>query len=152
VDLNTEGDTGLPWASLIDPRDPSIVVEGAWLVVGSGKARADAQVVAQVEGELVWVRPLPGPVSQHRHLLSRSSPRGSPASSKPRRRVSPAWSRRSWAMTSRRRARYSGVVLAPAVSERLVLDAAADLVQHRVRCLDHVEGVRDLDGVGEPRR
>ncbi|MFN0092115.1 MAG: hypothetical protein ACKVWR_17890 [Acidimicrobiales bacterium] len=69
VDLNTEDDTGLPWAFLSDARDASIVVEGAWLVVGSGKVRAVAQV-AQVEGELVWVRPLPGPVSQYRHLLA----------------------------------------------------------------------------------
>ena len=68
VDLNTEDDTGLPWAFLDDARDPAIVVEGAWLVVGSGKVRAVAQV-AQVDGDLVWVRPLPGPVSQYRHLL-----------------------------------------------------------------------------------
>jgi len=68
IDLNTEDDTGLPWAFLRDALDPSIVREGAWLVVGSGKVQAVAQV-AQVEGDLVWVRPLPGPVNQHRHLL-----------------------------------------------------------------------------------
>ena len=69
VDLNTEDDTGLPWAFVRDARDPSIVREGAWLVVGSGKAGAVAQG-AQIEGDLVWVRPLPGPVSHHEHLLS----------------------------------------------------------------------------------
>jgi hypothetical protein len=68
VDLNTEDDTSLPWAFLRDARDPSLVEEGAWLIVGSGTVRAVAQV-AQVEGELVWVRPLPGPVSQYRRLL-----------------------------------------------------------------------------------
>ncbi|MDH4077785.1 MAG: hypothetical protein OEW29_17790 [Acidimicrobiia bacterium] len=68
VDLNTEDDTGLPWAFLRDARDPSIIVEGAWLIVGSGKVRAVGQV-AQIDGDLVWVRPLPGPVSQYRHLL-----------------------------------------------------------------------------------
>lgn len=68
VDLNTEDDTGLPWAFLRDARDPGIVCEGAWLVVGSGNVRAVAQV-AQVDDGLVWVRPLPGPVSKYRHLL-----------------------------------------------------------------------------------
>ena len=68
VDLNGEDDTGLPWAFLRDAKDPAIVREGMWLVVGSGKARAVAQV-AQIDGDLVWVRPLPGPVHQYRHLL-----------------------------------------------------------------------------------
>ena len=68
VGLNTEDDTGLPWAFLRDARDPSLVREGAWLIVGSGKVRAVAQV-AQIEGGLVWVRPLPGPVSKYRLLL-----------------------------------------------------------------------------------
>jgi hypothetical protein len=69
VDLNTEDDTGLPWAFLRDAKDPSLIREGAWLVVGSGKTRAVAQV-AQIDGELVWVRPMPGPVSHYRHLIA----------------------------------------------------------------------------------
>ncbi len=69
VDLNTEDDTGLPWAFLRDGRDPALVHEGAWLIVGSGRTRAVAQV-ASVDGDLVWVRPLPGTVSQYRHLLA----------------------------------------------------------------------------------
>lgn len=69
VDLNTEDDTGHPWAFRRDARDPALLREGAWLIVGSGKTRAVAQV-AQIEGDLVWVRPLPGPVSQYRHLLA----------------------------------------------------------------------------------
>lgn len=68
VDLNTEDNTGLPWAFVRDARDPAVLEEGAWLVVGSGSARVVAQVV-QIDGELVWVRPLPGPVSQHRELV-----------------------------------------------------------------------------------
>jgi hypothetical protein len=68
VDLNTEDDTGLPWAYVRDARDPALLSEGAWLIVGSGNTRAVAQVV-QIVGELVWVRPLPGPVSEYRHLL-----------------------------------------------------------------------------------
>ena len=59
VDLNTEDDTALPWAFQRDARDPALLREGAWLLVGSGKTRAVAQV-AQIEGDLVWVRPLPG--------------------------------------------------------------------------------------------
>jgi hypothetical protein len=70
VDLNTEDDSGLPWAFLRDARDPSLIREGAWIVVGSGNVRAVAQV-AQVEGDLVWVRPLPGPVDRYRELLKR---------------------------------------------------------------------------------
>jgi hypothetical protein len=58
VDLDTEDDTGLPWAFLRDARDPSLIREGAWVVVGSGNVRAVAQV-AQVEGDLVGVRPFP---------------------------------------------------------------------------------------------
>lgn len=68
VDLNGEDDTGLPWAFTRDARDPALLTEGAWLVVGSGDTRAVAQVV-QIDGDLVWVRPLPGPVSQYRHLV-----------------------------------------------------------------------------------
>ena len=68
VDLNTEDDTGLPWAFVRDDRDPVLLKEGAWLVVGSGNARAVAQVV-QVDADLVWVRSLPGPVSQYRQLV-----------------------------------------------------------------------------------
>ena len=40
VDLNTEDDTGLPWAFLRDARNPDLIVEGAWIIVGSGTTRA----------------------------------------------------------------------------------------------------------------
>src|SRR5215204_3378759 len=73
VDLNTEDDTDVPWAFVRDARDPALLKEGAWLVVGSGSARAVAQVV-QIDGDLVWVRPLPGPVSQYRELVGDAAP------------------------------------------------------------------------------
>ena len=71
VDLTTEDDTGLPWAPLTDARDPSLIKEGAWIIVGSGSARAVAQV-AEIDDGIVHVRPLPGPVRRHVHLLGRS--------------------------------------------------------------------------------
>jgi hypothetical protein len=69
VDLNSEDDSGLPWTFIDEAPDPSLVVEGAWLVVGEGSARAVAQVV-EIEGDIVRVRPLPGPLDRHRHLLA----------------------------------------------------------------------------------
>ncbi|MGH9107640.1 MAG: hypothetical protein ACRDZX_17780 [Acidimicrobiales bacterium] len=72
VDLNSEDESGLPWSFIDEARDPSLVVEGAFLVVGEGTARAVAQV-AEVDGDIVRVRPLPGPVSRHRHLLHKRS-------------------------------------------------------------------------------
>jgi hypothetical protein len=68
VDLNSEDESGLPWSFVDEARDPSLMVEGAWVVVGEGAARAVAQVV-EVDGDIVRVRPLPGPVERHRHLL-----------------------------------------------------------------------------------
>lgn len=69
VDLGSEDDSGLPWTFLDEARDPTRIREGAWIVVGEGSVRAVAQVV-EIEGDIVRVRPLPGPVDEHRHLLS----------------------------------------------------------------------------------
>lgn len=69
VDLNSEDDSGLPWTFVDEAADPSLVVEGAWLVVGQGSVRAVAQVV-EIDGDVVRVRPLPGAVERHRHLIS----------------------------------------------------------------------------------
>ncbi len=69
VDLNSEDDSGLPWTLIDEAAEPSLVVEGAWLVVGQGSVRAVAQVI-EVDGEIVRVRALPGPVDRHRHLLT----------------------------------------------------------------------------------
>lgn len=68
VDLNSEDDSGLPWTFLDEARDPALIREGAWIIVGEGTVRAVAQVI-EVDGEIVRVRPLPGPVDKHRHLL-----------------------------------------------------------------------------------
>ena len=68
LDLNSEDDTGLPWGFVDEATDPSRIHEGAWIVIGSGTARAVAQV-ADIDGEIVHVRPVPGPVCRHRHLL-----------------------------------------------------------------------------------
>lgn len=69
VDLNSEDESGLPWTFLDEARDSTLIREGAWLVVGEGTTRAVAQVV-EIDDDVVRVRPLPGPVEQHRHLLS----------------------------------------------------------------------------------
>jgi len=69
VDLNSEDDSGLSWTFLDEARDPALIREGAWVIVGEGSVRAVAQVV-EIDGEIVRVRPLPGPVDKHRHLLS----------------------------------------------------------------------------------
>jgi hypothetical protein len=69
VDLNSEDESGLAWTFLDEARDPTLIRKGAWLVVGEGTVRAVAQVV-EIDDDIVRVRPLPGPVDEHRHLLS----------------------------------------------------------------------------------
>lgn len=69
VDLNTEDETGLPWSLLTEAPDRERIVPGAHIVVGSGRVRAVAVVVDVTSDEVVHVRPLPGPVSAHQHLL-----------------------------------------------------------------------------------
>jgi hypothetical protein len=69
VDLNGEDDSGLPWTFLDEARDPTLIREGVWLVVGESDVRAVAQVV-EIDDDIVRVRPLPGTVDEHRHLLS----------------------------------------------------------------------------------
>lgn len=71
VDLNSEDDSGLPWGLLDQATAPSSIREGCWIVVGAGNARAVAQV-ADIDGNIVHVRALPGPVSRHGHLLDRA--------------------------------------------------------------------------------
>ncbi len=68
VDLNSEDESGLPWTFLDEAHDPALIREGVWLVVGEGSTRAVAQVV-EIVGDIVRVRPLPGPVEAHRALL-----------------------------------------------------------------------------------
>jgi hypothetical protein len=66
VDLNTEDETGLPWTYADQAEDPSVVVAGRRLVVGSGNAVAIAEIVDVAPDGLVHVRPLPGPVTPER--------------------------------------------------------------------------------------
>lgn len=68
LDLNSEDDSGLPWGLLDEASEPSGIREGRWIVVGAGTTTAVAQV-ADIDGNVVHVRPLPGPVSRHQHLL-----------------------------------------------------------------------------------
>jgi len=45
IDLNTMDETGLPWTFLDQAPDPSLIVPGRHIVVGSGAAVAVAVVV-----------------------------------------------------------------------------------------------------------
>ena len=58
LDLNSEDDAGLPWGFVDEAADPSRLHEGAWIVDGSGRALAEAQV-ADIDGDIVHVRPYP---------------------------------------------------------------------------------------------
>jgi len=69
VDLNTIDDSGLPWAFLDASPDPPTVTPGRFIVVGSGAARAVAQVV-DIDDGVVHVRPLRGSVASNSHLLT----------------------------------------------------------------------------------
>jgi len=69
VDLNTIDESGLPWAFLDAAADPSMVFPGGFIVVGSGVARAVAQVVDIADG-IVHIRPLRGSVATNAHLLT----------------------------------------------------------------------------------
>jgi len=69
VDLNSEDDTGLAWGFLDETLNPSKITEGAWIIAGSSRTHAVAQVVDISDG-IVHVRPLPGSVVSHRNLLS----------------------------------------------------------------------------------
>lgn len=69
VDLNTIDDSGLPWAFLDAAADPSLVTPGRFIIVGSGVARAVAQVV-DIDDGVVHVRALRGSVASNAHMLS----------------------------------------------------------------------------------
>lgn len=70
VDLNSMDETGFPWAFLDDAPHPDRVVPGAYIVVGSGAARAVARVLDIVDG-IVHVQPLRGSVTSNAGLLIR---------------------------------------------------------------------------------
>lgn len=69
VDLNSEDDTGLPWGFMDESPNPSKITEGDWIIVGSSRTQAVAQVTDISDG-VVHVRPMPGSVASHRSLLT----------------------------------------------------------------------------------
>ena len=73
IDWSTQDDTGLPWTFADQAVDPSRIVPGAYVVAGRGTAVAVAEVVDMDQEGVVHLRPLPGPVSAHVHLLSTSA-------------------------------------------------------------------------------
>jgi hypothetical protein len=58
VDLNTENETGFPWSYVDQAVDPSVVVPGRLIVVGSGSAVTVAQVIDVGIDGLVHVQPI----------------------------------------------------------------------------------------------
>lgn len=73
VDLNTEDDSGLPWTYVREARNPAKIVPGAHVIAGDSDALAVAEVVDVDDDGLVHLKPLPGPVSAHSHLLRTSA-------------------------------------------------------------------------------
>lgn len=70
VDFTTQDDTGLPWTLLSEASDPARIVPGAFVVAGNPHAQAVVEIVDVGRDGVVHVRPLPGPVARHAHLLS----------------------------------------------------------------------------------
>ena len=73
VDFNTMDETGLPWAFLDEAPHPDRVLPGAYIVAGSGAARAVALVVDIVDG-IVHVQPMRGSVASNLQLLTAHRP------------------------------------------------------------------------------
>jgi hypothetical protein len=73
IDWNEEDDTGLPWTFVDRALNPSKIVPGGYVIAGRGSALAVAEVVDVNEDGVVHLRPLPGPLSEHEHLLSTSA-------------------------------------------------------------------------------
>lgn len=58
VDLNTENETGLPWTYVDQADDPSSIIAGRIVRVGSGNVSCLAEVVDVSRDGIVHVRPL----------------------------------------------------------------------------------------------
>jgi hypothetical protein len=69
VDLNTMDETGLPWSYVDQATDQSKIRVGTFIVVGGGLVRGVARVVDIAGDGVVHVLPMPGPPSDHLHLL-----------------------------------------------------------------------------------
>jgi len=57
-----------PGGLVEEAREPELIEQGRWIVVGNPATKAVAQIV-EVVGNVVRVRLLPGPVSRHLELL-----------------------------------------------------------------------------------
>lgn len=71
VDWNEEDDTGLPWTFIDSAVTPEHIVPGAYVVAGRGTALAVAEVVDVDDDGVVHLRPVPGPVAEHLHLVAK---------------------------------------------------------------------------------
>ena len=69
IDLNTMDETGLPWTFLDQAPDPSRIIPGRHIVVGSGAALAVAVVVDITDEGIVHVQPLKGSVASNSRFL-----------------------------------------------------------------------------------
>lgn len=69
IDLNTMDETGLPWTFLDQAPDPSRIIPGRHIVVGSGAAVAVAVVVDITDEGIVHVQPLKGSVASNARFL-----------------------------------------------------------------------------------
>jgi len=69
IDLNTMDETGLPWTFLDQAPDPSRIIPGRHIVVGSGAALAVAVVVDITDEGIVHVQPLKGSVASNARFL-----------------------------------------------------------------------------------
>jgi hypothetical protein len=70
VDLNTMDETGLPWTFLDQAPDPSRIIPGRHIVVGSGAAVAVAVVVDITDEGVVHIQPLKGSVASNARFLT----------------------------------------------------------------------------------
>ena len=73
IDLNTMDETGLPWTFLDQAPDPSRIIPGRHIVVGSGAALAVAVVVDITDEGIDHVWPLKGSVASNARFLENSS-------------------------------------------------------------------------------
>jgi hypothetical protein len=73
VDWNEEDDTGLPWTFVDRALDRSKIIPGVHVIAGPGTSLAVAEVVDVGDDGVVHLRPLPGPLAVHEHLLARSA-------------------------------------------------------------------------------
>jgi len=73
IDWNEEDDTGLPWTFVGRDLDRLKIIPGAYVIAGRGTALAVAEVFDVGDNGVVHLRPVPGPLSVHEHLVARSA-------------------------------------------------------------------------------